>query len=123
VQGGKVAVVEFDYDVLTGDSTVNGRSFADEYRMSSEYAASGSWFTEARPIIFGGRKYIKHGPPTWMRPDLDGMGQAGTYLGVPVLARERTGVPPDTIYLLPRPGCELQAYAAEPGAAADSGPE
>ncbi len=109
VQNGRMAVVGWEYNPATGDSTVNGRPLREVYPVTAEYAAVARWYAMNEPITFAGRRYIKYGMPRQLGSEE--VVPVGSYQGVPVFAEPGDAVQPREVIFLPTmPGCHFQPY-------------
>ncbi|HEU4558939.1 MAG TPA: hypothetical protein VFS20_13860 [Longimicrobium sp.] len=116
LQNGQLAIVQFDYNPSTGDSTVNGRPLREVYPVTAEYAAVARWYAMNEPITFAGRRYVKYGLPQVLGSS--DVVRVGNVQGVSVFAEPYADARPYVIYLPVEVGCIFQSYqAGEVGAA------
>lgn len=109
VENGRMTMTPIEYDLATGDTTVNGRPFREAYPVTAEHAAGAQWYVNREPITFRGRRYVMYGLPRVLSP-MD-IVPVDTYRGVTVFAEpsgERTGF--DVLYLSVTPDCQFQPY-------------
>ncbi|MBV9110354.1 MAG: hypothetical protein JO306_13160 [Gemmatimonadetes bacterium] len=114
IQDGKIRVVAAQYDMATGDTTIDGRRFSDVYPAPSPpYAEGVEWFARMDPVRVGPPPYdwkFRYGLPiTFRARDLETLQRVGERDGVPLFAEH--GIP--AIIFVPLRGCEFQPYQAE----------
>jgi hypothetical protein len=109
VQDGELAEVQFDYDVLTGDSVYQGVPFSQAFPPDKGYAGRAQWYVDNVPIVYRpGPRFIRYGVPRTLRPDE--VTRIGEYDGVGVYGEAGWTGFHDVIYLPVRPGCWFQPY-------------
>jgi hypothetical protein len=111
VENGALREVAAAYNTATGDTTVNGRAFAQAYPGTTGYAAGATWFINNEPITVMGRRYVKYGLPRVL--GVNEVSRMGDYMGVPVFAEAGATGATEVIYLPVRPGCEFQPYQVD----------
>jgi hypothetical protein len=100
--------VQTQYNVLTGDTLIDGRPLSAMYPTDSGYAAAADWFVQNEVLILDGRRYVKYGLPRALGPgDVTRMGE---YRGVPVYAQRGAEQDGAVRLLLVRPECIFQPY-------------
>jgi hypothetical protein len=114
IEDGKIRVVAAEYDVATGDTTIDGRRFSEVYPSTSPpYAEGVEWFVRMDPVRVGPPPYdrkFRYGLPiTFQAHDLETLQRVGERDGVPLFAER--GIP--SIIFVPLRGCEFQPYQAE----------
>lgn len=97
--------VQTRYDVLTGDTLIDGRPFSEGYPADSGYAAAADWFVRNEVL---GRRYVKYGLPRALGPG--DVTPVGEYRGVPVYAQRGAEQAGAVRLLLVRPECIFQPY-------------
>jgi hypothetical protein len=108
VQNGELAEVQFDYDVLTGDSVYQGVPFSQAFPAGPGYAEAADWYATNEPVRYGGQLYVKYGDPRVL--EIEEIARVGENDGVGIYVAVGD-VDPDVIYLPVRPGCVFQPYA------------
>jgi hypothetical protein len=100
------------YSLVTGDTLVGGRPFAERYPTTAGYAGEAGWYVNNEPFKRGRYWYVKYGLPGVLRPHE--IVPAGEQSGVLAFAApwERDD-PAGVLYVAVRPGCEFQAYQRE----------
>ncbi len=108
LRNGELTRVEARVDAATGDTTVDGRPFADAAQTGGGYAAGEPWFVRDEPVTVGGRRYLRFGLPRIVEPE--GLRAVGTFRRVPVLVSAEDAAA-EVVYLPLRGGCVVQPYA------------
>ncbi|HEU4886107.1 MAG TPA: hypothetical protein VFT45_27965 [Longimicrobium sp.] len=109
VRNGELAEVEFEYNLLTGDSVYQGVPFSRAFPLENGYAGAARWYVDNLAIAYQpGPRFIKYGLPRPLRPDQ--ITRIGEYDGVGVYGEAGWTDFHDVIYLPVRPGCWFQPY-------------
>lgn len=110
VQDGQLRTVTATYRPATGDTVVDGRRFSEAYPATTPtYAAGADWFVRGDTITFQNRRYAKFGLTRLVNEGE--LVRIGDYQGTPVFAEPgTTETAPATIFVVVRPGCEVQPY-------------
>ncbi|HEU0016545.1 MAG TPA: hypothetical protein VFQ45_22885 [Longimicrobium sp.] len=111
LRGGGLEEVVIGYDVLTGDSTYQGRPFSEAFPADSPYAASARWFIDGEMLPWRGRRLAKYGLPRVIEGEY--LERVGEHRGVPLFAEE--GLDEEAgggwvLYVPVQPGCVFQVY-------------
>jgi hypothetical protein len=111
VRNGQLESVEIAVDPARGDTTYQGRPFAQAFPTDSTYALNAPWYRSYAPVPFAEGRYIKYGLPRVLgTTDVVPFGKIGpvTVFAEPTANRRQ----PIVIYISVRPGCEFQPYQA-----------
>lgn len=110
VDGEGMREVRARYNLLTGDTLVEGRPFAEAYPARAEHARNARWYVENEPITLDGRRHIKYGLPRVLGPGRAvPLGRA--HHGVRLFVEAGDEPPPSGILYVPvGPACEFQSY-------------
>ena len=106
--GSGIREVQTRYNLVTGDTLIDGRPIAEVYPTDAGYAAAADWFVRDEMMTLGGRRYIKYGLPRVLHAD--DVTPVEAYRGVPVFAARGSENDPHIRYVLVRPGCVFQPY-------------
>ncbi|HEX2210390.1 MAG TPA: hypothetical protein VHG93_22115 [Longimicrobium sp.] len=116
VSAGRLAAVQVDVEVATGDTTFQGRPFRDAFPVTAQYAQDAEWQVHNEPLPEevlpqdGARgDYIKFGRP--VTAAADALLWVADHHGVGVYAQNENGrLHDDVLYVPVRPGCWFQRY-------------
>jgi hypothetical protein len=109
LEGETLRDVPVQYSVVSGDTLMDGRPFAEAYPVTERFAGAARWYHEHELIELDGRRYTKYAPPRSMRPgSLVALGRA--HRGVPLFVEAGESILSSVLYVPVRPGCEFQTY-------------
>lgn len=100
--------VPVQYNIVTGDTTIDGRPFSEVYPTDAGYAAAAEWFVRDEMVTLPGRRYVRFGVPRGF-----GAGDlvpVEEYRGVPVFAERGDEADPSMRFIPVRPECVFQPY-------------
>lgn len=98
------------YNVVTGDTLVDGRPFAEAFPLTDAYAANAPWYIANEGIDYGPAWYGKYGIPRVVAANE--ARRVRDFRGVLVFTeRDDPGEPYSALYVAVRPGCEFQPYS------------
>jgi len=107
VQNGELAEVQFQYDVLTGDSVYQGVPFPHAFPAGPGYAEAADWYATNEPVRYRGQWYVKYGNPRLLK--IEEIARVGENDGVGVYVAGGDA-DPQVVYLPLRSGCVFQPY-------------
>jgi hypothetical protein len=111
VQGGALQQVTAQYNTTRGDTTYQGRPFAQAFPATTGYAAGSTWYINNEPITVNGRRYVKYGLPRVL--GVNEVTRVADVQGVTVFAEAGATGATEVIYVPVRPGCEFQPYQVD----------
>lgn len=102
--------VPVQYSLVTGDTMIDGRPFAEVYPTDSSYAAAADWFIRDEMVTLPqGWRYVRFGNPVAF--GVGDLTRVEVYRGVPVFAERGTEDNPFMRFVPLRPECVFQPYA------------
>ncbi len=100
--------VPVQYNLLTGDTVIDGRPFSEVYPTDSGYAAAAEWFVRDEMITLPGRRYTRFGVPRGF--SAGDLVPVEAYRGVPLFAERGAEDDPWMRFVPVRPECVFQPY-------------
>jgi len=109
VQDERMAMLNADYDPVSGDTTVRGRPFREAYPTTAAFAGAAAWFVGNEAVVHRQHRYYKYELPRVLA--VDDVVATGEFRGVSVFvepAADRDW--PQAVYLPVSPDCMFQPY-------------
>jgi hypothetical protein len=115
LEGQQLRNVDAMFNPSTGDTMVmqagQEQPFGQAFPATQGYAAGQTFFINNEPVMFGGHRFVKFGPPRVI--GVQELARVGEIMGVQAFAEAGAAAPYEVIYLPVRTGCEFQPYQAE----------